>query len=99
MQLKRKYKHKRTGAIVFSSGRIFGENWVEVGDDEKEGLKKSGKKKEKKEEKKEEYVEEEIDLEQMTKNELIEFAKEHSIKINEKDTKAVIIETIAKAFE
>lgn len=95
MQLKRKYKHKRTGAIVFSSGRIFGENWVEVGDDEKEGLKKSGKEKEKKEE----YVEEEIDLEQMTKSQLIEFAKEHNIEINEKDTKAVIIETIAKAFE
>ena len=92
MQLKRKYKHKRTGAIVFSSGRIFGENWVEVGDDEKEGVKKSGKKEE-------EYVEEEIDLEQMTKSQLIEFAKEHGIKVNEKDTKAVIIETIAKAFE
>lgn len=92
MQLKRKYKHKRTGAIVFSSGFIIGKNWVEVGDDEKEGLKKSG-------EKKEEYVEEEIDLEQMTKAELIEFAKEHNIEINEKDTKAVIIETIAKAFE
>lgn len=92
MQLKRKYKHKRTGAIVFSSGIIIGDNWVEVGNDEKEGLKKSGKKKE-------EYVEEEIDLEQMTKAELIEFAKEHSIEINEKDTKAVIIETIAKAFE
>jgi hypothetical protein len=95
MQLKRKYKHKRTGAIVFSSGLIIGDNWIEVGEDEKEGLKKSGKEKEKKEE----YVEEEIDLEQMTKSQLIEFAKEHSIEINEKDTKAVIIETIAKAFE
>ena len=93
MQLKRKYKHKRTGAIVFSSGRIFGENWVEVGDDEKEGLQR------KVEETTEEYVEEEINLEQMTKAELIEFAKEHDIEINEKDTKAVIIETIAKAFE
>lgn len=92
MQLKRKYKHKRTGAIVFSSGLIIGENWVEVGDDEKEGVKKSGKREE-------EYVEEEIDLEQMTKAELIEFAKKHSIEVNEKDTKAVIIETIAKAFE
>lgn len=93
MQLKRKYKHKRTGAIVFSSGRIFGENWVEVGDDEKEGLQR------KVEETTEEYVEEEINLEQMTKAELIEFAKEHGIKVNEKDTKAVIIETIAKAFK
>ena len=93
MQLKRKYKHKRTGAIVFSSGLIIGDNWVEVGDDEKEGLQR------KDEETTEEYVEEEINLEQMTKAELIEFAKEHNIKINEKDTKAVIIETIAKAFE
>lgn len=93
MQLKRKYKHKRTGAIVFSPGLIIGENWVEVGDDEKEGLQR------KVEETTEEYVEEEINLEQMTKAELIEFAKEHSIEINEKDTKAVIIETIAKAFE
>ena len=93
--MKRKYKHKRTGTVVFSSGLIIGDNWVEVGDDEKEGVKKSGKRKEKKEE----YIEEEIDLEQMTKSQLIEFAKEHSIEVNEKDTKAVIIETIAKAFE
>lgn len=93
MQLKRKYKHKRTGAIVFSSGLIIGDNWVEVGDDEKEGLQR------KVQETTEEYVEEEINLEQMTKAELIEFAKEHSIEINEKDTKAVIIDTIAKAFE
>ena len=91
--MKRKYKHKRTGAIVFSPGLIIGENWVEVGDDEKEGLQR------KVEETTEEYVEEEINLEQMTKSQLIEFAKEHSIEINEKDTKAVIIETIAKAFE
>ena len=91
--MKRKYKHKRTGAIVFSPGLIIGENWVEVGDDEKEGLQR------KVEETTEEYVEEEINLEQMTKTELIEFAKEHGIKVNEKDTKAVIIETIAKAFE
>jgi len=86
MQLKRKYKHKRTGAIVFSPGLIVGDNWIEVKDDEVE-------------ETTEEYVEEEINLEQMTKAELIHFAKEHGIKINEKDTKAVIIETIAKAFE
>jgi hypothetical protein len=34
MQLKRKYKHKRTGAIVFSSGLIIGNNWVEVTENE-----------------------------------------------------------------
>ncbi|REJ29280.1 MAG: hypothetical protein C6W56_06015 [Caldibacillus debilis] len=94
MQLKRKYKHKRTGAVVFSSGRIFGENWVEVGEEEKEGLQKSVEGEEK-----EEYVEEEVNLEQMTKSQLIEFAKEHGIEVNERDTKAVIVDTIAKAFE
>ncbi|WP_276666064.1 hypothetical protein [Caldibacillus debilis] len=92
--MKRKYKHKRTGAVVFSSGRIFGENWVEVGEEEKEGLQKSVEGEEK-----EEYVEEEVNLEQMTKSQLIEFAKEHGIEVNERDTKAVIVDTIAKAFE
>lgn len=89
--MKRKYKHKRTGAIVYSSSRIFGVNWIEVRKEEKEDIKK--------EEPKEEYIEEEIDLEQMTKAQLIELAKEHNIEINDRDTKAVIIETIAKAFE
>ena len=87
-----KYKNTKTGAIVDSPFKIFGKNWVEV-TDEKEGLQKTV------EETTEEYVEEEIDLEQMTKSQLIEFAKEHDIEVNEKDTKAVIIETITKAFE
>ena len=87
-----KYKNIKTGAIVDSPFKIVGENWIEVTQEETEGLKQ-------KQETEEEYVEEEINLEQMTKAELIDFAKEHSIKINEKDTKAVIIETIAKAFE
>jgi len=87
-----KYKNIKTGAIVDSPFKIVGENWIEVTQEETEGLKQ-------KQETEEEYVEEEINLEQMTKAELINFAKEHNIKINEKDTKAVIIETIAKAFE
>lgn len=87
-----KYKNTKTGAIVDSPFKILGKNWVEV-TDEKEGVQKTV------EETAEEYVEEEINLEDMTKAQLIEFAKEHDIEINEKDTKAVIIETIAKAFE
>jgi len=87
-----KYKNTKTGAIIDSPFKILGKNWVEVTRKESEGLKQ-------KQETKEEYVEEEVNLEEMTKAELIEFAKEHSIEINEKDTKAVIIETIAKAFE
>ena len=88
-----KYKNTKTGAIIDSPFKILGKNWVEVEKNEKEGLQKAV------EETKEEYVEEEVNLEEMTKAELIEFAKEHSIEINERDTKAVIIETNAKAFE
>ena len=87
-----KYKNTKTGAIIDSPFKILGKNWVEVTQKESEGLKQ-------KQETKEEYVEEEVNLEEMTKAQLIEFAKEHDIEINEKDTKAVIIETIAKAFE
>ena len=87
-----KYKNTKTGAIIDSPFKILGKNWVEV-TDEKEGLQKTV------EETTEEYVEEEVNLEEMTKAQLIEFAKEHDIEINEKDTKAVIIKTIAKAFE
>ena len=87
-----KYKNTKTGAIIDSPFKILGKNWVEVTRKESEGLKQ-------KQETKEEYVEEEINLEEMTKAQLIEFAKKHDIEINEKDTKAVIIETIAKAFE
>lgn len=87
-----KYKNTKTGAIIDSPFKILGKNWVEVTRKESEGLKQ-------KQETKEEYVEEEVDLEEMTKAQLIEFAKKHDIEINEKDTKAVIIETIAKAFE
>lgn len=87
-----KYKNIKTGAIVYSSSRIVGKNWVEVTEKEKEGVQKTM-------EETTEYVEEEINLEEMTKSQLIDFANEHDIEVNDKDTKAVIIETIAKAFE
>ena len=85
-----RYKNVKTGAIIDSPFKIVGKNWIEV-TDEKEGIQKT--------ETIEEYVEEEINLEEMTKAELVELAKEHEIEVNEKDTKAVLIETIAKAFE
>jgi len=88
-----KYKNTKTGAVVDSPFKIVGENWLEVSENEKEGLQKTAE-----EETTEEYVEEEVNLEKMTKAQLIEFAKEHDIEINEKDTKKVIIDAIAKAF-
>jgi len=88
-----RYKNIKTGAIIDSSSKIVGKNWVEY--TEKETVKEVTE-----ENKHEvEYVEEEVDLAEMTKAELIKLAKEHEIKVNEKDTKAVIVETIAKAFE
>lgn len=84
-----RYKNTKTGAIIDSSCRIVGKNWVKLTSKEREPVKKTN----------EEYVEEEIDLEAMTKVELIDFAKEQNIEVNEKDTKAAIIEVIAKSFE
>lgn len=84
-----RYKNIKTGAIVDSPFKVFGEDWEEF----------NQAKVEKETETTEEYVEEEIDLEAMTKTELIEFAKENDIEVNERDTKAVIIEAITKAFE
>ena len=84
-----RYKNIKTGAIIDSPFKVFGEDWEEF----------NQAKVEKETETTEEYVEEEIDLEAMTKTELIEFAKENDIEVNERDTKAVIIEAITKAFE
>lgn len=82
-----RYRNTKTGAIVDSPFKIFGEDW-EVFKPKKDTEELTG-----------EYTEEEIDLEAMTKAELIELAKEHNIEVDEKATKAVIIETIAKSFE
>ena len=87
-----KYKNTKTGVVIETPSKLIGEAWKLVTDEENEVV-------EEVEETTEEYVEEEVDLEEMKKTELIELAKEHEIEVNEKDTKAVIIETIAKAFE
>lgn len=83
-----RYKNTKTGAIIDSPFKIYGDDWEAYEPGEKVV-----------EETTEEYTEEEIDLEAMTKAELIELAKEHNIEVDEKATKAVIIETIAKSFE
>lgn len=90
-----KYKNIKTGAIIDSPFIVKGTNWIEVDENEKEGIKKE----QQKEKVTEEEETEEIILEEMTKAELTELAKEHGIKVSEKDTKAVMIEKIAKAFE
>jgi len=85
----KRYKHVETGVVLETTSKIIGKAWVRL--DEVPATKS--------EETTEEYVEEEIDLEEMTKAELVSFAKEHGIKINERDTKDKIIETIAKHFD
>lgn len=85
-----RYKNTKTGVIIDVPCRINGGDWVKYTAD---------KKVEKPVQKTEGYVEEEVDLEEMTKAQLIEFAKEQEIEVNEKDKKAVIIEVIAKEFE
>lgn len=87
-----RYKNTKTGAIIDSSSKIVGDNWVEVtGEVEQKDV----------EETTEEYVEEEIDLEEMTNKELEEFAKEHEIELTTEDkkNKEARIAAIAKAFE
>ena len=85
----KRYKHVETGVVLETTSKIIGKAWVPL--DEVPVTKT--------EEQAEEYVEEEITLEEMTKAELVEFAKEHDIKVNERDTKDKIIETIAKYFD
>ena len=87
-----KYKNINTGVVIETTSKLIGEAWKLVTDKENEVV-------EEVEETTEEYVEEEINLDDMTKVELVDLAKEHEIKINEKDTKAAIIEAITKAFE
>src|SRR5690625_349645 len=89
MEVNMKYKNIKTGVVLETTSKIIGKAWVPL--DEALVTKT--------EEPAEEYVEEEIDLEEMTKAELVEFSKEHDIKVNERDTKNKIIETIAKHFD
>lgn len=87
-----RYRNIKTGAIIDSPFKIFGDDWEEfkpetVAEEVNDINDHEG------------YVEEEINLEEMTKAELIELAKEHEIEVNEKDKKEALIEVIAKAFE
>lgn len=85
----KRYKHVETGVVLETTSKIIGKAWVPL--DEALVTKT--------EEPAEEYVEEEIDLEEMTKAELVAFAKEHKVEVNERNTKDKIIETIAKHFD
>lgn len=83
-----RYKNIKTGAIIDSPSKFLGNTWVEL-----------DKTKESKPVKEVEYVDEEVNLNDMTKTELIELAKDNDIEVNERDTKPVIIEALVKAFE
>jgi len=83
-----RYKNIKTGVIIDSSSKITGKNWELVDENAP-----------KKETVDEVEETEEVDLETLKKDELIEIAKENEIDLDEKDTKAVIIEKIVKAFE
>lgn len=83
-----KYINTKTGAVIETTSKITGKLW-----------KPYTKEKAKEQPKQEEYVEQEVNLEDMTKDELVALAKENEIEVNPKNTKDVIIETIAKAFE
>ena len=84
-----KYKNIKTGVVLETTSKIIGKAWVPL-----DGVSAT-----KTEKQAEEYVEEEINLEELTKAELIALAKEHEIEVNESDKKAVIIDTIVNAFE
>jgi len=80
-----KYINIKTGAIIDSSSNFIGTAWKPLDEQGKQP--------------KQETEEQEIDLEKMTKAQLLDFAKEHEVEVSDKDTKADIIQTIAKAFE
>jgi len=86
-----KYKNIKTGVVIETTSKIIGKAWNPV-DKLEESQSEAG-------EETEEVVEEEINLEELTKAELIALAKEHEIEVNESDKKAVIIDTIVNAFE
>ena len=89
----KQYKNIKTGAVIDSSFIIRGKNWVEVS--------KLEEIKEKQETETNVDIEdefEEIDLSQLKKPELVKFAKEHGITIDEKSKKEVIIEDIVKVL-
>ena len=87
----KQYKHIKSGAIIDSTSLLIGTGWELVdGNNEKP-----------KEETVDEYVEEEVNLEEMTNQQLDDFAKEHKIELSSDDkrNKSTRINAIAKAFE
>lgn len=91
-----RYTNIKTGAIVDSPFKIFGNDWkaLEVDEVEQEEI-------EQVDESEEEFVEEEINLEDMTSKELEELAKKEGIELlsADKKNKDTRIAAILKAFE
>lgn len=94
-----RYKNIKTGAIIDSSSKFIGKAWKLVDEEPLYNQKGEIISSDEEAPAENEYIEEEVDLEAMTKEQLVHFAKEQEIEVNENDKKAVIIETIAKAFE
>lgn len=86
-----RYKNTKTGAIIDSPFKIYGDDWEVY--EPREVTKEN--------ETTEEYVEEEINLEDMTNKELEKFAEEQGIKLTAEDkkNKDTRIAAITKAFE
>lgn len=91
-----RYKNTKTGAIIDSPFKVFGENWEEV---KLQALTEEVEEQEV--ETKEEYIEEEINLEKMTNKELEELAEKEGIKLTTEDkkNKDTRIAAIVKTFE
>lgn len=85
-----RYKNTKTGAIIDSPFKVYGDDW-EVFEPEKA----------EETEPEEEYVEEEVNLEAMTNKQLEELAKKEGIELTTEDkkNKETRIAAIVKAFE
>lgn len=92
-----RYKNTKTGAIIDSPFKIYGENWevFKAGKAAEVNVQETDKNDNA------EYIEEEINLEEMTNKQLDEFAEEQGIKLTTEDkkNKDTRIAAIAKAFE
>ena len=82
-----RYINVNNGAVIDSPSKITGNAWKPYEGNESPSKKQT------------EYVEEEVNLDEMTNAQLVEFAKNHEVKVNAKDTKQALIEKIVKAFE
>ena len=85
-----RYININNGAVIDSPSKITGNAWKPY-----EGIKQTKQVTDNDQQ----YIEEEVNLDEMTNAQLVEFAKNHEVKVNAKDTKQALIEKIVKAFE